>query len=70
MFIVIEIQKNSSGQIATLVNAYDNHNTAEQKYHTVLAAASVSGLPSHAAVMLLENGQEIKHECYGAQVLE
>ena len=70
MFVVIEIQKNGSGEIATLVNVYDDHNTAEQKYHTILAAAAVSGLPSHAAVMLLENGQEIKHECYGAEVLE
>ena len=70
MFIVIEIQKNSSGQIATLVNSYSDHNTAEQKYHTILAAAAVSGLPSHAAVMLLENGQEVKHECYGTGVID
>ena len=70
MFIVIEIQKNNEGQIATLVNAYSDHNTAEQKYHTILAAAAVSGLPSHAAVMLLENGQETKHECYGTGVID
>lgn len=65
MYIVMEIQKNSEGQVATLVNTYESHAQAEQKYHTVLAAAAVSGLPGHAAVMMLDDGYCLKRECYG-----
>ena len=64
MFIVIEIQKNQNGQVATLVNSYEDRNTAEQKYHQVLAAAAVSSLPVHTAAMLMEDGYQIKHESY------
>ena len=48
----------------TLVNAYADRNTAEQKYHTVLAAAAVSALPCHAAAMLTEKGQLVRAEHY------
>lgn len=64
MYIVIEIQKNQNGSIGTLVNSYEDRNTAEQKYHQVLAAAAVSSLPIHTAVMLMENGYKIKSESY------
>lgn len=40
MFIVIEIQKMSDTQIATLVDSYEDLNQAENKYHTILAAAA------------------------------
>lgn len=62
MFIVIEIQKNS--QIATLVTSYEDRNLAEQKYHQILSAAAVSSIPIHAAVMLMEDGYQIKKETY------
>lgn len=65
MYIVLEIQKNSEGRVATLVYAFEDRSQAEQKYHTVLAAAAVSGLPGHAAVMMLDNGYVIKRENYG-----
>lgn len=64
MFIVIEIQKNQNGQVATLVNSYEDRNSAEQKYHTVLSAAAVSSVPTHTAVMLMDDGYQIKHESY------
>lgn len=63
-FLVIEIQKGKDGKIANLVTAHDRINDAQAKYHTILAAAAKSGLPSHAAVILEENGSEIAHECY------
>lgn len=62
MFIVIEIQ--TSAQVATIVNAYDNRNTAEQKYHQILSAAAVSAVPKHGAVMLTDEGVRLKGECY------
>lgn len=64
MYIVIEIQKNQNGSVGTLVNSYEDRNTAEQKYHQVLAAAAVSSLPVHTAVMLMEDGYSIKKETY------
>ena len=62
MFIVIEIQKSSS--LSAIVDTYSTRNEAEQKYHTVLAYAAVSSVPKHAAVMLTEEGDYIKHECF------
>ena len=70
MYIVIEIQKNSNDQIGTIVNSYEDKNTAEQKYHNVLASAAVSTLPIHSAAMLMEDGRQIKRETYYHQVQE
>ena len=64
MYVVIEIQRNVDGTIGTLVNSYANRNEAEQKYHTILSAASVSEVFKHSAVMLDEDGVFIKSECY------
>ena len=62
MYIVIEIQKND--QVATIVNSYADRNVAEQKYHQILAAASVSSVQIHSAVMLEEDGRLLKRETY------
>lgn len=64
MFIVIEIQKNSNGTIGTIVNSYNDRNGAEQKYHQILAAAAISQVEIHSAVLLSETGQRIKGESY------
>ena len=62
MFIVMEIQKSNTA--ATIVNTYETRNEAENKYHTILAAAAVSSVPQHAAVLLDDNGEYIKSECF------
>ena len=62
MYIVIEIQ--TSEQVATIVNAYEDRNEAEQKYHQILSAAAVSTVPKHGAVMLTDEGVRLKGECY------
>lgn len=64
MYIVIEIQTNSNGTVGTLVDAYEDRNDAENKYHTVLAYASKSALPMHSAVMITNDGALIRNECY------
>lgn len=56
MFIVMEIQTNKNGTVGTLVNSYENRDQAESKFHTILAAAAISTLPCHAAVLLTEQG--------------
>ena len=70
MFIVIELQTINDSQVANIVNAYTEQKVAEQKYHTILAAAAVSSLPCHAAVMLDEKGRMIKSEFYTHEVAQ
>lgn len=69
MFIVIELQTINDSKVANIVNAYTDQKVAEQKYHTILAAAAVSSLPCHAAVMLDEKGRMIKSEFYTHEVV-
>lgn len=63
MFIVMEIQTGNTVAVVPPV-AYENRNDAENKYHTILAAAATSEVPKHAAVMLTEEGTRLKSECY------
>ena len=62
--IVTEIQKFEDGSMSTPSYAFDDQNAAEAKYHTILAAAAVSALPVHAAIMFTEEGFPLKNECY------
>ena len=51
-YIVIEMQTNEKGVTGVIPVAYEDLNLARQKYHTILAAAAVSALPVHGAVIL------------------
>ena len=62
MYIVMEIQ--TSDTVATIVNSYDNRPQAESKYHQILTAAAISAVPKHGAVMLTDEGERLKGECY------
>lgn len=64
IYIVFEIQTNANGTIGTLVSTYEDRNEAEQKYHLVLSSAAVSQLPSHAAVLMANEGQVLDRKCY------
>ena len=66
MTVVIDMQKDENGTVATLPWAFENRNEAEAKYHAVLSAAAVSGLPMHSCVMLTIDGMYIKSECFVA----
>lgn len=66
MFIVLEIQKGD--QVATLVSSYEDRNSAESKYHTVLSAASISSVPVHSAILMTDEGAPIKYESYAHPV--
>lgn len=63
-YLVIEIQTNPDGTIGNLVYAFDDRPHAEQQYHSILAAAAVSNLPKHAAVLLTNEALEIAQQCY------
>ncbi len=55
-YVVVEIQTSSDGTVGNLVSAYDDRNTAESAFHSILASAAVSDKPVHAAVLLTNDG--------------
>lgn len=63
LYIVVEIQAQED-TAATLTNVYTDKYAAENKYHTVLAAAAVSSVPVHTVTMINEFGFVIKSEYY------
>lgn len=69
-FIVIELQESVDGQVANIVTSHDTANEAEQKYHTILAAAAVSNVPFHSAFMLNSHGGYVNSQCYEHPVAE
>ncbi len=66
--LVTEIQKFADGNMSTPSYAYDNENSADAKYYSILAGAAVSALPVHAAIMYSEEGFPLKHQCYKHEV--
>lgn len=63
-FVVVEIQTNTDGVVGTLVYSYDTQFEAESKYHSILAAAAISTLPKHAAIMFDNDGFPMFHHSY------
>lgn len=62
-YIVIEMQT-TNGVTSSLKDTFSDYPHAEQKFHTVLAAAAVSDITIHSASMLTERGNLVKYECY------
>lgn len=62
-YIVIEIQ-NNDGQISHLFDSFDNERQAISKYHTVIAAAAVSGLTLHTGMLCDETGNVYEIRCF------
>ncbi len=68
MYIVMEVQVFSDGSMSTPCYAFENLNSAESKYHSILSSAAVSKLPTHTAFMLTDGGQVLKSECFRHEV--
>ncbi len=64
MYIVLEIQKNTEGQVGVIPLAYPTLREAEGRFHQILAVAAESQLPVHAAAVLTEDGRSLRSECY------
>lgn len=58
-FIVLEIQNG-----ANIVTTFDDRAQAESKYHTVLAAAAISEVEVHTAMLLTNTGNTLEAKCY------
>ena len=69
-YYIVEIQQYQNGEYGHIVHfAFDENERqarlkAESKYHEVLAAAAVSELPTHAAILITAEGIPLMHECY------
>ena len=67
MYLVMELQKNKDGHVANIVTEHETLALAESKYHAVLSAAAVSGIPAHSAILVSEEGFPVKNQCYKHQ---
>ena len=63
-YVVIEVKTKADGKVETTVDAFDDRFEAERKYYLVLSSAAVSGVPSHAAVLLTGDGVSMMHQAY------
>ena len=63
-YILIELQTNRDGTVGNIVTAYDELPQAESAWHSVLAAAAISTLPVHAAVLVNSLGEVVESRCY------
>ena len=61
-YIVMEIQAGDT--VATIVTQHDTRQAAESKFHQILAAAAISAVPAHSAVMMSEEGFPLRNESY------
>lgn len=69
MYIVIELQTNTAGEIGNLVTAYEDRNQAESKFHQIMAAAAISDIPVHSAIMVDELGMICKQDYYDRRAI-
>ncbi len=68
MYIVIELQANIEGQVANIVTAYETLAQAQNKYYTILAAATISSIPIHSAAILDHCGNLIANQSFSHPV--
>lgn len=69
-YYIVEIQKYNDGTFGHLVHWASDENAdkarlkAESKYYEILAAAAVSELPQHSAILFNAEGNPIMNKCY------
>lgn len=64
IYIVLETQTNSEGQVATLINQYEDEFAVDSKFHQILASAATSDIPIHTTFILTDDGRAIRAESY------
>ena len=63
-YIVMEIQSFDTGATSTPTYAYDTRPAAERQFPLLVAGAVTSALPTHAVVLLTNEGQLIERKVY------
>ena len=70
MYLVIELQKTAPDRVGNLVTAHTDLNEAQSKFHTVLAAAAISAVPQHSAMLIDDRGGLIARETFEHDVAD
>lgn len=63
-YLVTEIQTFENGAVSNPTYAYDTENAALAKYFSILSAATVSKLPTHACMLFTNEGIALRNECF------
>ena len=63
-YFIIEIQKTDAEHVAYLVNQAATRNEAESTYHMILAAAAISQVPAHGAILFTDESYPIMNHMY------
>lgn len=63
MYIIIELQT-TNGQTANIVQTKETKAEAMSAYHSILAAAAISAVEYHTAIVMDEQGKYLARECY------
>ena len=63
MYIVIELQT-TKGETSSIVTTKPSKNEAMSAFHSIMAAAAISNVEYHTAVVMDRKGQYIAKECY------
>lgn len=69
MFVVLEMQTNG-GKTSTLVTTKDKLNEAESVYYQILAAAAISKVEVHTAVLMRITGETLYFRSFDRTMLE
>lgn len=71
MFIIIEMQKDQSGNVAiTPAIQREDENEAYSEYFRVASIAAVSSIPRHSVILLEDNGFPREFKSFEHQIYE
>lgn len=68
-YTTIENQLRADGSRGLLYDHFDSEAQALAKYHTICAAAAVSGIPYHSAHILVSTGVMLRQEIFDRRVV-
>ena len=63
-YIIIETQTTDGATTIVPPETYADRNTAEARFHTILGFAAVSTVEKHTCMMLTDEGELLRSECY------
>lgn len=63
-YIVLEITRNTEGNIGVYPSAKENENAAWKKYHQILSNAADSNVPLHGAMIMRADGYVMERKAY------
>lgn len=69
-YTVIENQLRSDGGYGLLYDHFADYSSALAKFYTICAAAAISEIPYHAAMVIADSGLVVKSEIFDRRGVE